>query len=412
MIWPDSAADLPAPRDDEPAHLRQDIQDELADHLQSALEKELRRHTDEAAARERVLVKFGDPRRVARKLWQDAMWEKLMSQRVQLVASVLTLVVCAGMFCMTTVIANQGRAMNEAMLTRLDQIAKRSAIVPADPEWNPLSVHLASKSGEPLPEGFKVHMKCPGENASHGEPVNAAGVADFGLQRPGNYTFLVETPWGEFSYLTEKWVKAGSPAVLELTCPTGSDRVDAPLAIQWPESLDSADLCLVCEIKTAPRRLGGLCWGHEEMHQLLIDHSGRHMAASRALYDFPPPAPRTQATGAAAPTCCLPAPAPSCCAPPTLMTATTYQVPADLSANDKLDLPGYAEGTATVTVLRMQPGEGEHRIATPIGKPVQVRLVLHRGSSAHWKLTLPQIIEANAEKTADATATFSRTATR
>ena len=37
----DIAADLPAPRDDEPESLRRDIVDELADHLQCSLQREL-----------------------------------------------------------------------------------------------------------------------------------------------------------------------------------------------------------------------------------------------------------------------------------------------------------------------------------------------------------------------------------
>src|SRR6266481_5816047 len=73
---------LPPPRDDEPASLRQDILDELADHLNSSYHRELLRGFDPAAARARAWERFGDPAAVARRLWLDAMKGKIMAQRV------------------------------------------------------------------------------------------------------------------------------------------------------------------------------------------------------------------------------------------------------------------------------------------------------------------------------------------
>ena len=55
------SAQLPPPRDDEPASLRQDIIDELSDHLVCAYNREILRGLDSNAARQRVLKQFGDP---------------------------------------------------------------------------------------------------------------------------------------------------------------------------------------------------------------------------------------------------------------------------------------------------------------------------------------------------------------
>lgn len=55
------SAELPAPRDDEPGGLRDDILDELADHLACAYRRELLRGADTATARQCVLERFGDP---------------------------------------------------------------------------------------------------------------------------------------------------------------------------------------------------------------------------------------------------------------------------------------------------------------------------------------------------------------
>ena len=73
---------LPAPRDDEPPGLRDDIADELADHLACSLQRELLRGGDPSAAGARVLEQFGDPAAVARRLWFDAMKGKILAQRV------------------------------------------------------------------------------------------------------------------------------------------------------------------------------------------------------------------------------------------------------------------------------------------------------------------------------------------
>ena len=85
---------LPAPRDDEPASLRHDIIDELADHLTCAYHRELLRGTDPAAAKARTLQRFGDPAAVARRLWLDAMKGKIMAQRILIATCLLFMLIC------------------------------------------------------------------------------------------------------------------------------------------------------------------------------------------------------------------------------------------------------------------------------------------------------------------------------
>ena len=122
--WPDDIAnELPAPRDDEPPSLRQDIADELADHLQSSFAGELHRTPDQAQARQHVLDRFGDPRRVARQLWFDAMKEKIMSQRVNVVLSSLMTVACLLALGLMTVMLRDSREVNAAILARLQALA-------------------------------------------------------------------------------------------------------------------------------------------------------------------------------------------------------------------------------------------------------------------------------------------------
>ena len=73
----DLSSSLPPPRDDEPASLRSDILDELADHLSLAGRRETLRQPDasDAEIRQAVLESFGDPTQITRRLYLDAMKE-------------------------------------------------------------------------------------------------------------------------------------------------------------------------------------------------------------------------------------------------------------------------------------------------------------------------------------------------
>jgi len=409
MAWFESAADLPAPRDDEPAHLRQDIQDELADHLQSALERELRRHTDEAAARERVLEQFGDPRRVARKLWWDAMREKLMSQRVQMVASVLMLVACAGMLWMTAKIADQGREMNAALLARLDQLSQQQAPAPTvNPEWNPTVVQLVSESGEPLPEGFTVHLGCEQLHFKQQEQADASGRADFGLQRPGTYEVRVNAPSGDWSETMEKPLRAGRPFDLKITCPTEPSEIQVPIVLNWPQTLDSSDLLLACEVEGNPRVINGLTWGWHSRHQFILDRAGKIVPYSDGFQDiFPPSTADGPASNAQ-----WPGVRPAASAKVKLEATTSREATIGLPVNF---------GTqAKIALLKIDPvlkmprvrvpderllspfsdteGQSEHPVAVQVGRSLEIPIELDRGKSPHWTLNIPDRFESKADE--------------
>lgn len=95
----DLLADLPPPDDFEPSSLRDDIRDELQDHLQCAFRREVLRDGDEPAAQARVLNRFGDPKQLARRLWWQAMWSRVMGKKLLAGlqwAVTLAAVVCAG----------------------------------------------------------------------------------------------------------------------------------------------------------------------------------------------------------------------------------------------------------------------------------------------------------------------------
>jgi hypothetical protein len=287
MNWPDEIADeLPAPRDDEPSSLRQDIADELADHLHSSFVRELHRTPEETSAREHVLDRFGDPRRVARKLWFDAMKEKIMSQRVNLALSSLMTVACLGALGLMTLMLRDSREVNTAILERLQALVIPQPApqpVPVQPavdtsrsmDWVPAKFKLVlDTEGSPPAVGFKVHMQSAGKDALLGETVingtvvsgqlemttGPDGIADLGLCRFGSYLLTVSSPWGE--RLSRQFsLRPSQENVREIKCPAAApEQVDVTFSVDWPDDLKDQELWLACSFNAGNRRIGPESW--------------------------------------------------------------------------------------------------------------------------------------------------------
>jgi hypothetical protein len=204
MEWPeDLAGALPARRDDEPPELRRRILAEVRDHLQTSFQRELFRSGDEVVARHNVLQRFGDPARLARKLWFDAMWEKIMLQRGMLVAMVVLVIVSFGSTGlawymmlqagqMNQALLEQNRAVNERLLARMESLASRvPASTASSSEWGALKIRVTLNSGDGAPAaGVKIQILGQAYTAGSSTQVDRTsgpnGVADFGLIRPGN----------------------------------------------------------------------------------------------------------------------------------------------------------------------------------------------------------------------------------
>ncbi len=201
MPWLDDiAAHFPPPHDGEPASLRRDIRDELADHLDCALQHETRRTEDLNQARASVLKRFGNPQRLARQLWLDAMKEQLMNQRMIFVSQ-LVMVAAVGVLCIVVITSmRQNQRMQDALIARLEAAAgaspRESADAAASFNWPTLHVQvweadgvrgMADQSiiltGEPFNPGGKQSME---------GKTNAEGQASFGPMRPGIYRLSID----------------------------------------------------------------------------------------------------------------------------------------------------------------------------------------------------------------------------
>lgn len=268
----DLSADLPAPRDDEPASLRNDIADELRDHLECATRREelsshrepwgsaprpdpenisnadasFGRSPDRATpAYQRALANFGNPRAVARKLWFDAMREKLMGQRLSLVLqgimAAAVMVMCVIVYqslqqtahtqgMLIAMLNKSQQEMLEAQRAANAQLVERLAALPqsgsaAPAEWNPLTVQCRfdSENGPPA-AGVKVVLDSESDNTA-GIPTTEQisgedGSIDFGQVLYGEYALHYTAPNG--MQRTEKVsVMPGQAKDVTMICPRG-----------------------------------------------------------------------------------------------------------------------------------------------------------------------------------------------
>jgi len=168
---------LPSPRDDEPAGLRQDILDELGDHLACAYQREVLRGLDSNRSQQHVLERFGDPAAVARRLWLDAMRGKIMAQRVLIATCFVVMLACVTSVglawhwmnqdqlirsraaaeaieanrTMSEVLA-QSQSTNKEMLKQMRDMFE-AVRHPSSPDWNPVTFRLTEETADGPPAG-------------------------------------------------------------------------------------------------------------------------------------------------------------------------------------------------------------------------------------------------------------------
>ena len=265
-------ARLPEPRDDEPASLRQDILDELTDHLACAFHRELVKSGSEQLAQQRVLARFGDPQQVALKLWWQAMWSRIMSQRI-LLASSLTMTVMAlvAVGMVGWLLQQQQRAAAEqqqAVMVMLDRVttllgerrpAETSSAAFRDQVALKLRLVDVAQSDRGL-QNLSVHVNpqpMKAGDASYSEITDAEGFADFAYLGIGRYQYQIYLPWGE-AVSGKFTVHPGVEQVETLRIPaTPPVRSEVTFQSGLPAELRQKDVALVARLELQSRTVDG-----------------------------------------------------------------------------------------------------------------------------------------------------------
>ncbi len=253
MTWPEiSIDDFPPRRDDEPSSLRQDIIDELSDHFACALNRELLKNPDEQIARQRVLNQFGDPIKVARQLWLEAMKEKIMSQRILVGMSAVMAVCCLAVVGIAWSMMQESRAFNLQMLEQFKQAQERSA-GESTGEMQPIEFQLVQEGSEDQPavgfdgtlsrrEGDKTIFTVEAVSDKNGQ-------LDFGNLPWGNYQLTLKAPWGEAPQAEMITTIPGRKYEETIVCPAHApQKVEVEFQVNW-QDMPEEKYYLLCDFR-------------------------------------------------------------------------------------------------------------------------------------------------------------------
>ena len=282
------AAELPPPRDDEPESLRQDVIDELSDHLHCAMQRERlasggRQSRDgfaEQSTYARVLARFGNPAALARTLWFDAMKERLMPQRFTAVMAGITAAttVLIAMFLWRavdqqaealTAASRSNAALLERMITALEDrsVPSSDAVAASDVgrELRQLKLRLAMDEPDGSPAaGYGLKVLGVSDDPELVRVVDsqtdAEGRATLSMNRIGVFYLGIETPAGE-SASTLIPMGPMHPAEVELVVPSPRRPVeDVAIKIPCPERLQGQEFVYEVTLEARTRTVHGLEW--------------------------------------------------------------------------------------------------------------------------------------------------------
>jgi hypothetical protein len=276
------AAQLPPPRDDEPASLRQDIIDEISDHLACAFNRELLHGTNPNLARQYALDRFGDPAAVARRLWLDAMKGKIMAQRVLMTSCLLVALACVSLVGFVYVQSNraaaqaaeanrkltealaQAQTTNNAMLSRLSEMSE-AIRNPRSLDWNPVKFTITNDSPDGPPvAGCSINLNLKDSPQKQvARQADASGIADFGLLNPGEYSFTFSRNLDRrtLSGTGQLVVGPGSHINQPVLVPKRAlEPVPLQVRCEWPADLEKEELILDVGFRFVGIQKNGVLW--------------------------------------------------------------------------------------------------------------------------------------------------------
>jgi hypothetical protein len=271
------AAQFPPPRAEEPENLRREIVEELRDHLTCARRREQMASGEqtEEAVRRRVLERFGDPAAVARKLWLDWMWERIMNQRIMVgTCAVLAVISCVALGLAWASLNRQEdliaawQSTSETQMRDQQKLFERllaesqKSKTPSD--WNPVELRFVKgrKNGPPA-EGISVTMSI--NDTGSGIPPSRGtsdkqGIVRFERVRYGSYSLDFRNPAGEhYSYSIA--IQPGKSWTETIVCPQSPPN---PIAVNpeiiWPKDVSDRRLWVHFDPESVHRPVGQHRW--------------------------------------------------------------------------------------------------------------------------------------------------------
>ncbi len=274
MLWPEANAKrFPSPHRHEAPNLRQDILDELADHLALAAEEEMemkRRPVAEAWAR--ALARFGNPDAIARRLWWDAMREKVMRDWIQTGLAAVSAIVVA--FVAVLLVQNM-RQMQGMQTTQAELLKAVKGMAEPEPIGLPLDVEVRRGSEDgPLAPGVRVTLSgniTGGDSTAEASlETDSEGQVHFFPVPQGKYTLQFWDPISAMDLRVSHSLFAGVGATLRVVAPS---HTAVPTRVEVEASLPFRDerVLVYAEFRTGDT-VGGFKWYREGA--FLVGHAG------------------------------------------------------------------------------------------------------------------------------------------
>ncbi|WP_145311802.1 hypothetical protein [Gimesia fumaroli] len=225
------------------------------------------KNPDEQTAKQRVLNQFGDPIKIARQLWLDAMKEKIMSQRIMTGVSVAMAVCGFIVVGLVWSMMKQNESLNLKMLEQLASITDRpqpAQISSVTDEMSQISFQLVQDNKDKKPAiGFVGKLTKTGTQTDQftvEDVSDESGKLNFGKLPWGKYELSLQSPWGEHNSNWESigmqfefTAIPGRKYIETIACPSAApEKVPVQIKVNWPVELKSDDYFLLCDFREIP----------------------------------------------------------------------------------------------------------------------------------------------------------------
>ena len=221
----------------------------------------------EVAVRDRVLDRFGDPAAVARKLWFDWMWEKIMTQR-HFGGRVCAHGACS---CLALGLAWASLTRQQDMIAAwqeqqkmFERLLAESQKTQAPSEWNPVEFRFVKgKEDGPPTAGVKVSMSIQAKDTGI-PPMEAVsderGIVRFERVRYGTYEVWIKNTVNEFVLLNLA-LQPGQSLTRTMVCPaTPPVPTNVTVHIAWPTELAEEPIWCRFRQNAVCRPVSGTKW--------------------------------------------------------------------------------------------------------------------------------------------------------
>ena len=217
------------------------------------MRREMSRTDEPDLARQAVLERFGDPKRLAARLWFDAMKETVMKDRILIGTVALLAIVCIAVCAMMWLSLQQSQKVNQELLSALTDLRQTSARPAASTERTELAIRVVAETEQGPPvAGATIALvgaaMNPTQSMTLERTTNGDGIAVFPPVLPGVYSLAIRTAG---LHMGKSIVVTPGPERRTETfvSPTPLSEASIAVDVEWPDQFPKDGFFLRCEFR-------------------------------------------------------------------------------------------------------------------------------------------------------------------